>query len=720
MKESAPGVVNQKFITIMVVVAILVLSLLSLFLAFGPEYYHGELGWRTIHSRMIARDLSQNNFNIFNTSVYCRGEKIAYVQGLPVYELAVAVLYTVFGEHIILARLVSIAAFAVALVLFYLFSLNFLSKLWALFAMVLFGSNFIVLSFSYQIQPTSVEIMLLLFTLHYFTKYLRDAKMKHFILWSGFVALLSLSKITYGCFTLLPIAIVLLLKYRKSLFKQTRCYVFAFSFMVINFSWYYYAMGVTHPVYQKSFTTYFTDVFNWIFNEGRFNYVLNLYKWAGNTFLTAITLVGLTLFIVGFIAAVQRKKPLLYSLFISYLLLWALLPYKFFVHPYNFMLLMIPAVILISMGIGSLFNARKKFCITLVVETESRTNSLKLMPGREVKYFILIIFLVFFAISNYIALKKLHSHSYDYIKAYCGALENYSKEDEKVVIGARFVGTNNIWQNELLYESNRKGWPLSFPAAFSPSQMMYFVNRGASKLCLISNLHMFKYDELEPYYQSAFNWLYGTFTFIDGYYDSYHLFDLSKMNKFEQREQTGLKCDLRYDEYIKLLKIRGIYNHEKSRIELKFLWKSLKGNIPFKFDLLAVGNDDISQKLYHTLMGKMYNSTYWIENRKYSEWIMFQHDPTVTKTWKFVPVLFAPNSQKLVYPSQSNYKLPMITIIYDKGELTLKMQEADSEGYNKVHQKLLLKKATKLFHVKTEENFKYREIIESPYFTTVK
>jgi hypothetical protein len=119
-------------------VVVAIVTVLSVIRAFAPMTYPGDL-WRQSDTATIARNFAQNGMNLFYPQINWGGAGPGYVETeLPLQPWLSAALYLVFGERVVLGRLVSLAFMMIAAAAFWGLARRLLPLAGARWALVAF------------------------------------------------------------------------------------------------------------------------------------------------------------------------------------------------------------------------------------------------------------------------------------------------------------------------------------------------------------------------------------------------------------------------------------------------------------------------------------------------------------------------------------------------------------------------------------------------------
>jgi 4-amino-4-deoxy-L-arabinose transferase-like glycosyltransferase len=168
------------------VLVILLLALaVRLPLVFTPITYTDS--WRQADTASIAHNFYRDggNFNILYPQINWGGNVPGYVEAeFQLYTFVVAILYRVFGEHIILGRLVSLALTLPTLGLFYLLVRRMFNRRIAAWALLIFAISPLSIRYSTAFMPEAAVMFFYVAALYTFYRWLTEEK-SHFLWWAA-------------------------------------------------------------------------------------------------------------------------------------------------------------------------------------------------------------------------------------------------------------------------------------------------------------------------------------------------------------------------------------------------------------------------------------------------------------------------------------------------------------------------------------------------------
>lgn len=213
-----------------------VLILLGLILLFGfyLRFYHinypviGYHNWKSAHYLTEARNFADEGFFKEGFFVPMRDtmngiaepESGAHNDTFPLDPIIIAIFFKIFGQSLVVARLVEIFFSLGAIIGFYLFIKElFNNERLALLCAFLSAINPLFVFFSHNIQLVNSALFFMMFGLYFYAKWLKDIKVsKHLYLAALFIAISAMTKYTF-----IVIAIPILFSFPfKKIFKTPK------------------------------------------------------------------------------------------------------------------------------------------------------------------------------------------------------------------------------------------------------------------------------------------------------------------------------------------------------------------------------------------------------------------------------------------------------------------------------------------------------------------
>lgn len=190
---------------------------------------------------MMARNLYEDNINIFCTRLDIFGNRPGYIiMEFPLMHSITALLYTLFGVHDIIGRLVSVAFSMGAMFLMYCLARKFLSIIGAFAALSLYAFSPMNIFFSRAFMPESSMMFFTVGSVYFILQYLENESFKRYLIAILFVALVCLAKPTAGT-VFIPIITAWFLKYKWNLLKLFDFWLYMLLTIAPFILWFTYA-----------------------------------------------------------------------------------------------------------------------------------------------------------------------------------------------------------------------------------------------------------------------------------------------------------------------------------------------------------------------------------------------------------------------------------------------------------------------------------------------
>jgi hypothetical protein len=246
----------------------LVLLLVAAGLALRLPHLGAELielhSWRQADGVMIARNLQLDGFDLLHPRIDWAGDQPGYVgTELPLVPLAVALLWTAFGERLVIARLVALAAFAAAaLFLHRLARLDFGPRVAAI-ALFVFLTSPLGIHYSRAFLPESAMLAGQLAALAFAARWARDGRERDRWLAVASAALAMLVKLPAGV-VLLPMAVLAWQRDGAALLRSRRHWLALAAALAPSLLWYAHAAALArahepHHLFGEN---------NWLWSTG--------------------------------------------------------------------------------------------------------------------------------------------------------------------------------------------------------------------------------------------------------------------------------------------------------------------------------------------------------------------------------------------------------------------------------------------------------------------
>lgn len=196
---------------------------------------------RQVVTAMMARNLYEDNMNIFRTRLDVFGNVPGYIiMEFPLMHGITALFYYLFGVHEIIGRLVSVVFSIGAMFMMYGLARRFLSMVGAYAALVLYVFSPMNIYFSRAFMPESSMMFFMIGAIYLLLKWMDKQTIILYMTAIILAALACLTKPT-AVFIFVPILAAWLLKYRWNLFKRYDFWVYMFLSIMPGLFWAIYA-----------------------------------------------------------------------------------------------------------------------------------------------------------------------------------------------------------------------------------------------------------------------------------------------------------------------------------------------------------------------------------------------------------------------------------------------------------------------------------------------
>jgi len=465
---------------------------------------------RQAQTAMMARNLYEDNMNIFHTRLDIFGNKPGYIiLEFPLMHAITALLYCLFGVHEIIGRLVSVAFSVGAMFLMFGLARQFLSKAGAFAAIFLFVFSPMNIFFSRAFMPEAAMMFFITGAVYFFLKWLDNQKLSLYSVAIIFAAFAGLSKPT-ACLIFIPIFTAWFLKCGRRLFGR------------IDF-WLYFALSSLPFILWGAYANYFnaripycTFSFadSWLkiiqtrgmlehwFSPGFYAFV------GGSIIFLLLTPLGF----IGLVAGVLTIKPgnprkILYSWLGAIIFYFYVLAGINGSHIYYHLVLLPLAAIFFGFSVEWLLNKEK-----LIKEMFSRKTAVCLTA-----FFLFLIFIAY--VIGYVKyFKYMHSNRMPYVLEVSEIIKKNFPEGSFVIDNESPLLTSVV-----SYYSHSKAQPFVLGSS-SIADLEYFRAQGATILVTMetsygSNVQATKAQEdFWRYLNEKYKPLAST--------EHYHIFDL--------------------------------------------------------------------------------------------------------------------------------------------------------------------------------------------------
>ena len=234
-------------------VALLVLgvvTVLSVVRAFGPLTYPGDI-WRQSDTASMARNYAEHGLNLFLPQINWGGAGPGYVESeLPIMPWLTGVLYTLFGEHEVFGRLVSLAFMLLATWAFWGLAKRILPPTAARWALIAWAVSPAFMRWGTAFMPEATVLAFTLLALLAFCRWLQEDRARWLVATTAAISLAGLAKPT-SLHVGLVMALWLLVGARQRLRRPT-LYLSGLASLVLPVLWMRYAAGL-HETYGNTF-----------------------------------------------------------------------------------------------------------------------------------------------------------------------------------------------------------------------------------------------------------------------------------------------------------------------------------------------------------------------------------------------------------------------------------------------------------------------------------
>lgn len=290
---------KEKVVLVIILALLLVLRIPGL--SNPPVDYHN---WRQSDTEAMAQNILENNFSVMYPQLNYDGPAPNYAQlEVPVVPLLIALLYKLFGYNYLLARLVPVFFFLTSAYYLYLIGLKFLGQNCALFALVLYGIFPFNIYFSRAIMPEAATLFFQLSGFYLFVLWLERGKHLFLALSSILIALAVMQKVP-AVFILVPMAYLLLRKYRWGLFLRYETWIIFFTAVLPAFLYFRYLGQLSGANYVTGIASrFFPDFIKSLTDRGTLDFLKS-------TLIRAFSGMGLLFFIFSPFFLNKRMLPL--------------------------------------------------------------------------------------------------------------------------------------------------------------------------------------------------------------------------------------------------------------------------------------------------------------------------------------------------------------------------------------------------------------------------
>ncbi|WP_181783430.1 glycosyltransferase family 39 protein [Pseudonocardia pini] len=227
-----------------------IVTVLSVVRAFGPLTYPGDL-WRQSDTASMARNYAEHGPHLFLPQINWGGNGPGYVESeLPIMPWLTGILYTLFGEHEVLGRLVSLAFMLLATWAFWGLAKRILPPAAARWALIAWAVSPAFMRWGTAFMPEATVLAFTMLALLAFCRWLQEDRPVWLVATAAAVAMAGLAKPT-SLHVGLVMGVWLLLSARDRL-RRPSLYLAGLAALVLPVLWLRYAAGL-HETYGNTF-----------------------------------------------------------------------------------------------------------------------------------------------------------------------------------------------------------------------------------------------------------------------------------------------------------------------------------------------------------------------------------------------------------------------------------------------------------------------------------
>lgn len=273
----------------------------------------------------------------------------------PIYNSVVYFFYKSIGKFTIeeWGRLVSILSSSLTTIVLYMLVKEYSSKRVAIVSAFVFAFLPYNIYYGRVIMPDSTHVLFGVTTLYLVTLLVRTNKLIYGLL-SGITFCIALLTKPYGLVLLLPIAYLMLRKWKFSSFKNYSVYLFLLISLVPLFLW----RNHINQYPEGMFAT------NWLFNQGNIRFTGSFFRWLIYDRMNRLIFAtgGFVLFWIGIVKGNNEKEGFFYYLWlVSIFAFFTIIARGNVTHDYYQLPLVPVGCIFIAKGIDFLLSSGNKF-----------------------------------------------------------------------------------------------------------------------------------------------------------------------------------------------------------------------------------------------------------------------------------------------------------------------------------------------------------------------
>jgi len=201
----------------------------------------GWHSWRQSDTASIARNFYENGHNLLYPQINWGGTGTGYVESeFQIYPFIVSVLYSAFGFHDIIGRLLSVLFSLLTVYGVYLLVKKMIDENTALWSALIYAILPLNIFYGRAFMPDAAMLMCSVYGVYFFSEWLDRSNVKYFLASWLFITLAVLFKLP-TLYIGLPLFYLAFQKYRGSLFKNIYLYILAAIILIPVILWYYHA-----------------------------------------------------------------------------------------------------------------------------------------------------------------------------------------------------------------------------------------------------------------------------------------------------------------------------------------------------------------------------------------------------------------------------------------------------------------------------------------------
>lgn len=415
-----------------------------LLLALVVRLYHidfplaGWHSWRQADTAAMARNFYENGFDLLHPQIDWGGNSSGVVESeFPAYPFLVSLVYAVFGMNDTWGRLLSVIFSLATIYGLYLLVRKYVSNSVALWSAFIYAIIPLSIYYSRAFMPESAMLMCSILGIYWFSRWLDEGNVRHFLLSCLAISLAVLLKIP-TLYLGLPLLYLAWVRFGKSTFRTRILWLYAFLVLLPVALWYYHA----HQLFLQSGLTYGI----WGFGTdkwGNFDIILTP-KFYNDIFFKSIaerhlTYAGFIPFLIGLFIKRTTRGERLFDFWLTAVLIYFLIVAKGNqVHEYYQLPFILPAVVFVG----------KAFAKHLPLDSLRTSLTSKPLPS-----LLLSLCLVGVLVLSYLRYDRfMNSETFDSsLFRLAAAVQEVTPKQDLVIAVSEY---NPI----VLYRCHRKGW----------------------------------------------------------------------------------------------------------------------------------------------------------------------------------------------------------------------------------------------------------------------